>query len=106
MKLLFHMMVLGVVLTMTTVADDVPKHSYIPKDGFVPDEATAIQIAEAIFTPIYGKDAVKKERPFKATLNKNVWTVVGSIPKGMEGGVAIAEIAKKDSKIIRVSHGK
>ena len=28
------------------------QHSYAPKDGFVPDEKTAVRIAEAVLTPI------------------------------------------------------
>src|SRR5437868_14847527 len=30
------------------------KPSYIPKDGFVPNQETAIKIAEAIWLPVYG----------------------------------------------------
>ena len=28
---------------------------YVPKNGFVPDEKTAIKIAEAVLFPIYGE---------------------------------------------------
>jgi hypothetical protein len=34
---------------------------YIPKDGFVPNEATAIKIAIAVWTPIYGDKISKKQ---------------------------------------------
>ena len=82
------------------------EHSYIPDTGFVPDERTAIQIAEAVLTPIYGADAVKQERPFTATLKDGSWTVVGSLPPGSVGGVALVEISRKDGRIQRVSHGR
>src|SRR3974390_1733569 len=81
-------------------------HSYVPVAGFVPDERTAIQIAEAVLTPIYGADAVKHERPFTATLNNGFWTVVGSLPPGSVGGTALVEISRKDGHIQRVSHGR
>lgn len=82
-------------------------HSFMPDSGYVPDEETAIRIAEAVFYPIYGEEKIKEQRPFKATLNNDVWTVEGTLPKKyIRGGTAIAEISKKDGRIIRVSHGK
>ena len=81
-------------------------HSYVPDAGFVPDDRTAIQIAEAVLTPIYGAEAVKHERPFTASLKDGVWTVVGSLPRGGVGGVALVEISRKDGRVQRVSHGR
>ncbi len=81
------------------------KHYYIPKAGFVPDEATAIRIAEAVWLPIYGKD-IYEEKPFIVGLRDGVWTVTGSLPGGRKGGVAEVEISKEDGRILRVSHGE
>jgi hypothetical protein len=72
----------------------------------VPDNITAIKIAEAVWTPIYGREAIEKEKPFEATLECQVWTVKGTLPKGFAGGVAVARISKRDGKIIEVFHGK
>lgn len=73
---------------------------------FVPDEKTAIKVAEAIWLPIYGDD-IYTQRPFKAKLvNSNVWVVEGTMEKNMAGGVAYIEIRKKDCKVLKVSHGK
>ncbi len=80
-------------------------HHFVPQAGFVPDEATAIKIAEAVWTPIYG-DILKDGRPFHAKLIGDVWHIEGSMPKDALGGVAEAEIAKADGKILRVSHGQ
>ena len=80
--------------------------SFKPKDGFVPDEETAIRIAEAIWIPIYGKENIEREKPFKATLTHRVWTVTGSLPEGLKGGAAIVEISKEDAKILKVIHEK
>jgi hypothetical protein len=98
------MMIFGV--AGNAAADSNSPHSYIPDAGFVPDERTAILIAEAVLMPIYGVEEIKQERPFKATLSSGVWTVVGSLPAGSIGGVAIVEISKRDGRIVRVSHGK
>ncbi len=81
--------------------------NYKPKDGYVPDEQTAIAIAVAVWKPIYGKQKIEKEKPYKAQLKNDVWTVTGSLPKGFDkGGVAEADIAKDDGRILRVIHGK
>jgi len=89
-------------------ADSV-KQSYVPKAGYVPDQATAIKIAEAIWLPIYGKE-IYNEKPFKAKLIKGgtVWEVTGSLPNDMLvlGGTAIIEIRRSDCKILYVIHGK
>jgi len=78
--------------------------SFKPKRGYVPDEQTAIAIAVAVWTPIYGKDHVESEKPFHAKLHGGVWTVTGSLPEGYVGGTALAEIAQDDGRILRVIH--
>ena len=76
------------------------------KIDYVPNEETAIKVAEVILVPIYG-NSVLNERPFSAELKGNVWTVTGSLKSdSQKGGVAIIEIQKSDCKIISVTHGK
>ena len=81
-------------------------HSYTPKGGFVPNERAAIAIAVAVWVPIYGEEQILMQKPYTATLVNDTWVVEGSLPKNMAGGVARAEIAKKDGRIVRVTHGK
>jgi hypothetical protein len=83
-------------------------HSYRPPLGYVPDAATAIRIAVAVWGPIYGNGVIAAEEPYVATLRGDVWTVMGTLNcKGnCDGGVAVAEISKLDGTILRVSHGK
>lgn len=85
------------------------RHSYAPPSGFVPDSATAVRIAVAVWTPIYGARQIRSEAPYQATLRDSVWTVTGSLHCGgraCRGGVAQVEIAKRDARILRVSHGR
>jgi hypothetical protein len=72
----------------------------------VPDKATAVAIALAVLTPIYGKENLADEHPFVATLKGNEWTVRGTLPKGYVGGTAWIVIAKSDGKILDVGHGR
>jgi hypothetical protein len=83
----------------------VEEHAYVPSNGYVPDENTAIKIAEAIWLPLYGKE-IYDEEPFKAELRDSlIWIVQGNL-KTTRGGVAYIEIQKSDCKILKVGHGK
>ena len=95
-----------IALPLTLSADETEKHNYKPEQGYVPDEETAIKIAVAIWIPIYGKEQIESEKPYKAVLRDDVWYITGSLPKGWIGGVAEAEIAKDDGRILRISHGQ
>ncbi|MHB8519951.1 MAG: YbbC/YhhH family protein [Limisphaerales bacterium] len=102
----------AVLFAIVVAAAEPAKHSAKPKEGFVPDAKTAIKIAVAVWDPIYGRKEIAREKPYRAHLDTNgVWIVEGSLPNGwfgspVLGGVAIAEIAKSDGRILRVSHGK
>ncbi len=88
---------------------------YRPKEGFVPDSATAVKIAEAVLIPVYGNKQIESERPFTAKLRNGVWTVSGTLrcPDGKagtttdcDGGVAVVRISKVDSRILSMTHYK
>lgn len=87
-----------------------PDRGVVPKRGFVPNAETAIAVAEAVLTPVYGKTAVVSERPFKATLTRNVWTVTGSVPcdepPGIPcpGGAAEVKISRISGRIVYMRH--
>ncbi len=81
-------------------------HTYLPKEGYVPNEETAIKIAVAVWEPIYGVKKIAQEKPYKATLQNGIWSVRGSLKSGWVGGVAEIEICKSTAQIIRLSHGK
>jgi hypothetical protein len=78
-------------------------------DGFVPDPETAIKIAEAVLSAIYGEKVLEKE-PFIASLVQNgtVWLVQGTLPqKGIYGGgVPYIKISKETGEILGVVHTK
>jgi hypothetical protein len=93
-------------LLLMSLAFGQSKHRVVPREGFVPDEKTAVRIAEAVLIPVYGETQIVGQRPFKAQLRNGVWTVKGSLPQGIDGGTALAEIRRSDGKIIRISHGK
>ena len=86
------------------------KHNFVPINGYVPNTTTAISIAVAIWNPIYGKEKIKQEKPYKAKLRNGIWYVQGTLNCPTSpvciGGVAEIEISKNNGMIYRVSHGK
>src|SRR5438034_870419 len=50
------------------------------KTDCVPDDLTAMRIAEAVWLPVYGHETVNAQKPFTADLESDVWTVKGSPP--------------------------
>lgn len=85
---------------------NIRQQGFTPKNGFVPDERTAVAIAEAVLIPIYGKEQIDSEKPLTAKLKDGIWTVQGRLPNGWDGGVAIVKLIKKDAQIIFVEHEK
>lgn len=76
-----------------------------PKDGFVPDESTAVKIGEAATIAQYGETQILGERPFHARLYGNIWIVKGTLhSQGAFGGTAVVKISKLDGKILFMTH--
>ena len=98
--------ILASALLAATASHRDQDHSVAPLGGFVPDSVTAARIAEAVWTPIYGAAAIRRQRPLAAKLVDSTWIVTGTLPKNTLGGVALIEIAKRDARILRVSHGR
>lgn len=79
------------------------RDSPMPGVALVPDERTAIRIAKAVWIPLYGQEMIEAQKPYRATLENNIWTVKGSLPQGWRGGVATAKISKTDGTVFKVS---
>lgn len=88
----------------------VPKDGVVPKGGFVPNAEVAVTFAEAVLAPVYGKQTVASERPFKATLRRNVWIVQGKVPcvgtrdAVCPGGAGEVWISKRTGQILYMTH--
>jgi hypothetical protein len=98
------------ILIADGVAYAASKPLFKSKNGFVPDERTAIAIAVAVWIPVFVEESIAAEKPYSAKLIDGVWYVDGSLPKSLSnsvvGGVAHAEIAKDDGRIVDMSHGQ
>jgi hypothetical protein len=93
----------GIELLELTYKDTTNKYY---KQDYIPDEKTAIEIAEAIWFPIYGKN-IYNSKPFRATIiQDSVWYIRGTLEDGYVGGVPYALIRKSDCKVLKVIHTK
>ena len=98
------------VLCAAFVSGCAHEHNVKPAAGYVPNAATAVRIAEAVWLPIYGEHELRSERPFVAELRGEVWHVRGTLPPpphpgwSVLGGTAIAEIDRRTGRVLRISH--
>jgi len=72
---------------------------------YVPNEETAIKIAQSVLEPIYGHQ-IYEQAPFIAKLHNGIWKIEGTLKEGKRGGVAYVEIDKKNGKIYKITHGR
>jgi hypothetical protein len=79
--------------------------SYLPSNGYVPDQKTAIQVATVILVPIYGQGVVNSEEPFAASLEGNIWTVK-TATRPYPSGNAEVKLSKADGAILFVTHSQ
>jgi hypothetical protein len=79
--------------------------NYKKKFGAVPDEKTAISIAEKVLDEIY-EDCSKTEQPFVVFFNTraNAWIVNGTLPSGWDGGTGYIAIEKDTGAILLLIH--
>jgi hypothetical protein len=74
----------------------------LPQNGAVPDEQTAVKVAEAVLEPIYGDELMTTQRPLHARLEKGVWIVYGTVKPSHRGGAVMVTIRKNDGKILKI----
>jgi hypothetical protein len=106
--LMLVLSLLGVGMS-TTYSQTPQKVSVRPKSGFVPNEETAVKIAEVVLVPVYGAKTIRDEEPFKARREGDVWRVEGSLNCGAPhcfGGTAVVRISKSSGEILFMAHYK
>jgi len=77
-------------------------------DKVIPDEQTAIAVAEPILFKIYGKDHILGEKPYNVSFLDAYWLLSGSLPEGdyVVGGTFFIILSEKDGRVIKLTHGK
>ena len=76
------------------------------KSVLIKDSLTAINVAEPILFSIYGKENIESQKPYETYLINNFWVIAGTLPKDWSGGTFLIIIDAKNSKVLKVTHGK
>ena len=76
------------------------------KKVIIKDSSTAIKIAEPILFSIYGKENIESQKPYESYLIENYWVIAGTLPKDMLGGTFLIIIDARNSKVLKITHGK
>lgn len=98
-------LVISVLALGTAYAQTSRVKSFRPKEGFVPTAETAVKVGEAVLMPVYGEKKILDERPFKAMLRGDVWTVQGTLACApCPGGTAVVKISKTSGQILFMAH--
>ena len=79
-----------------------PTRPLLPTEGVLPDEATVVKVAEAVFAPVFGNDAVSKYRPYHAVLKHGIWTVYGTLQTNARGGTPMMTVQKSDGRVTEI----
>ena len=80
-------------------------HNVLTFREAVPSPQAAIDVAFAVWLPIYGANALENQKPFRATRYDEYWFVTGTL-KTQLGGTAEAVIRAKNAEVLNISHGK
>jgi hypothetical protein len=75
------------------------------KQNILKDKNLAIKVAEPILFSIYGEQKIKNERPYNIFLKENFWIITGTLHT-TKGGTFLIIIDARNSKVLRVIHGK
>ncbi|WP_312082864.1 NTF2 fold immunity protein [Epilithonimonas hominis] len=70
------------------------------------DAKSAVNIAEKILFQVYGKDHIKKQRPYNLVFQNDYWILNGTRPEPIIGGVFLIIMNSKNGKIVELIHGK
>jgi hypothetical protein len=76
------------------------------KSVIIKDSVTAISVAEPILFGLYGKDNIVNQRPYEIYRIDNYWVISGTLSKYQLGGTFLIIINAKDSRVVKITHGK
>ncbi|MGS0747381.1 NTF2 fold immunity protein [Halpernia sp. GG3] len=83
------------------------QHNFIDnKRIIIKDSLTAINVAEPILFSIYGKENIESQKPYETYLIENYWLITGTLSEDMRGRTFLIIIDARNSKVLKITHGK
>ena len=75
-------------------------------DKIIKNEEILIKIIEPILFDIYGKKNIEEQKPYEINDFENYYVVNGILDKNYKGGTFLIIIDKRNSQILKITHGK
>jgi hypothetical protein len=78
---------------------------YKPEGGVDPSQNIK-KIVNTYICEIYIAQMIRTEFPPTAKIQDGIWTVEGSLPRGMPGGLAIIRFCRSNGTVLSIMHEK
>jgi hypothetical protein len=89
------------------VLSEESQHNVVDKKSIIiKDSSIAIKVVEPILFSIYGKENIESQKPYESYFIEKYWVITGTLPNNMKGGVFLIIIDARDSRILKITHGK
>ena len=75
-------------------------------DKIIKNEEILIKIIEPILFDIYGKKNIEEQKPYEINDFENYYVVNGILDKNYKGGTFLIIIDKRNSQVLKITHGK
>jgi hypothetical protein len=89
-----------------SLADTTLHNSIDNKREILKDKETAISVAERILFSGYGQKNIEYQRPYEIYKITGYWIISGTLPKGSVGGTFFIIMDARNSRVVRLTHGK
>ena len=81
-------------------------HNVIGNEIILKDKVKAVKFAEMILFEEYGKQNIKRQKPYDVFEIEGYWLISGTLPIERKGGTFMIIIDARNYQIVRLTHGK
>ena len=83
-----------------------PRVALLPQRRPIKTQDQAVTTAFEAALKVYGFQQTESEKPLVARKSGLFWKVVGSLPRGYDGGVVKITLSAKDGTVVEICHDK
>ncbi|MBC6698508.1 NTF2 fold immunity protein [Hymenobacter sp. BT190] len=72
----------------------------------LPDTTAALGAIEPLLFRVYRKKVIEQQKPYEIYRIEDYWVISGTLPYGHVGGVFIAVVDVRNSRVLELIHGQ
>jgi len=91
---------------LTLIAIHFPLYTAAEANNLVHSPQMATDLTEIYVRNVYGEDAANSQKPYVVKETPSEYILEGTLPPEFAGGVFMVIIAKKDGRVVKITHGK